>query len=96
MKPRCSVPVRNLAIVGTTIARKTAIMGTMMATNTTMEATMSARNTAWDVPDRHEMAVRAEVKKLGLKVKLLPSSRAARRARAWRLAKRIGRRSPSS
>ena len=50
--------------------------------------TMSARNTAWDVPDRHEMAIAAEVKRLNLKVKLLPSSRAARRARASRVSKK--------
>ena len=48
--------------------------------------TMSARNPAYDQPDEHERSIIAKLGESGRHFKLLPSTRAARRARAayWR------------
>lgn len=43
---------------------------------------MNRKNPAWDVPDAHEIEVAELVAAAGLKVRLQPSTRAQRKARA--------------
>lgn len=42
----------------------------------------------WLVPDEHELAIAIAIATAGLKVHLVPSTPAQRRARAWHLARR--------